>query len=265
MAVVKRFAALWDVSSIAFHALAALLLFAAFLPNAGAIQALELSGVLSLVDRPDSFSVDFSELDTPRCEIGLGLDTVNDPDMIFILIRAQSPALFLLRTPMTPSTDSMTISVDRFSGSSSMPAYAVNTDSLRRIFLPVAASVNPECIQSGQCDTAGGGFFVKTSESGVAFFRPYGSYVGGYDRYHLFWAYSSDGTFGGTTGIARTPEQPRATAAISMRGNGYALYDLQGRRAVLADKMPPRNRLVIMEDRGTGRMMVRFGIRQRVN
>jgi hypothetical protein len=241
MAVVKRFAALWDVSSIAFHALAALLLFAAFLPNAGAIQALELSGVLSLVDRPDSFSVDFSELDTPRCEIGLGLDTVNDPDMIFILIRAQSPALFLLRTPMTPSTDSMTISVDRFSGSSSMPAYAVNTDSLRRIFLPVAASVNPECIQSGQCDTAG------------------------YDRYHLFWAYSSDGTFGGTTGIARTPEQPRATAAISMRGNGYALYDLQGRRAVLADKMPPRNRLVIMEDRGTGRMMVRFGIRQRVN
>jgi hypothetical protein len=263
MIIFKRIVALSYVASRTIYAIASLLLCAVFLPNAGTIQALELSGVLSLVDaRPDTFRIDFSKLDTPVCEIGFNRDTIDSPDIIFILLRAQSPALFLLRAPFTPSSDSMTINVDRFSGSSFMPAYAVNVDSLRRTFLPIAASVNPECIQSGQCDTAGGGFFVKTSERGVAFVRPYGSYVGGYDRYHFFWAYSSDGTFGGNTEIVRNPAQPRFNTAASLRGNGYAIYDLQGRRSGLADKMA-HNQLVIMKNSNTGKVIARIRIEQR--
>ena len=216
MLIKKRIATLTELS---------ILLCVMALPNAGAIQALELSGVLALIDRPDTCRIDFSRLDTPLCEIGLSPDTVNDPDVLFIRKFGQSPALYLLRAPYAASTDSMTINLDRFSIKT--PS---NIDSLRRLFLPVAASVNPQCIQSGQCDTIGGGFFIKTSEGGVAFFRPSGRYVGGYDRFFFFWAYSSDGTFGKATGITRSPEPPRVRSAASLRGMGSALYDLQGRR-----------------------------------
>jgi hypothetical protein len=232
MFVKKRIAAFLELSIV---------LCVVLLPNAGTIQALELSGILSLVDRPDTCRIDFTKLDTPLCEIGLRPDTVYNPDVLFIRKFGQSPALYLLRAPYTVSTDSMTINLDRFSIKT-----PTNIDSLRRVFLPVAASVNPECIQSGQCDTIGGGFFIKTSEGGVAFFRPSGRYVGGYDRFFFFWAYSSDGTFGGKTGITRRPEQPRAATAASLRGSGYVLYDLQGRRWGLADKKPPCNRPLII-------------------
>lgn len=260
MIIKKRFVVISDFSSTTIPLILSILLFALLFPNAGAIQALELSGVLSLVDRPDTCRIDFSKLDTPQCEIGLRPDTVNNPDILFIRKLGQSPAVYLLRAPYTGSTDGMTINIDRFSGSSSIDA-----DSLRRKFLPIAASVNPQCIQSGQCDTVGGGFFVKTSEGGVAFFRPSGVYIGGFDRFFFFWAYSSDGTFGKATVITRKPEPSPAVPAILSRETGYALYDLQGRQAGLSEKMPPHLRPIIMKNRGAGRMMVRFGIRQRSN
>jgi hypothetical protein len=259
MIIIKRIAALSGFTLRTVPALLSLFLYTAFLPNTGALQALELSGVLSLVDAPpDTCRIDFSKLDTPQCEIGLRPDTVNNPDVLFIRKFGQSPALYLLRAPYTTSTDSMTINLDRFSIKT--PS---NIDSLRQLFLPIAASVNPQCIQSGQCDTIGGGFFIKTSEGGVAFFRPSGRYVGGYDRFFFFWAYSSDGTFGGKTGITRSPERSRAACAASLRGNGYALYDLQGRRWGLADKKPPRNQPVIMNNGIAGQRIVTTRVAQR--
>lgn len=204
-------------------------LIALLITVAGIIEntrAEELYGILTIEDVADSFSINFSQLDTPFSSTGLRPDTMTDPDLILIHQRGVNPAGFVLRAPFTPSITGMTLELRRL-----MEASGYNKlDSLKHAFLPVLQSVNPRCRQSGQCDSAGGGFFVKTSESGVAFWRPAGAYIGGIDRYYLFWAYSSDGSFGGVTGLKREPgEIPSANVGM-IHGEDCALYDLQGRR-----------------------------------
>jgi hypothetical protein len=210
--------------------------------------------MLTIADVADSFRIDFSRLDTPTCAIGMRRDTVNSPDMVLIHTW-KYPVLFLLRTPHTPGLDSLSINTDRFS-ESSMPS---TVDSLRKKFLPIAASVNPECRLSGRCDTTGGGFFVRTSENGVAFWKPIGLYVGGIDRYSLFWAYSSDGSFGTSTETVRKSESFKINTATTLRKTGYVFYDPQGRLISQdanggPDKSLRHHRPIIMINPGTERV-----------
>ena len=230
------------------------LLFSSFHPGTSDLQALELSGLLTIEDVTDSFRVDFTKLDTPTCAIGIRRDTVNGPDMILVHTYGQYPLLFLLRAPYTPNLDSISINADRFFEAPT----SRNVDSLRQKFLPIAASVNPECGQSGQCDTADGGIFVRTSENGVALWRPVGMYVGGIDRYYLFWAYSSDGTFSNGTKTQWKSDETRFIAAVSPVTQNYSLYDLQGKRLgrdaiSITDKFQRKNRLLIVKNDITGK------------
>ena len=243
----------WYQASNIIPGLLLILSITVFLPGTGDVHALELSGILSLEGVIDSIRIDFSELDTPMYAIGFRQEIVSSPDMI--LTRQ-----FLIRAPYTPNLDSTSINTGLFSFSLNY-----NVDSLRRILLPVAASVNPECRQSGQCDTAGGGFFIRTSENGVAFFRQIGMYIGGIDRYYFFWAYSSDGTFGGNTEILQKPEKTGINVAVPLRGSGYTVYDLQGRKSIRDERNNPdkslRNmRLVIMENGKTGESRAVIGV-----
>jgi hypothetical protein len=161
------------------------------------VSAAELCGIVAVQELSDTVHLDFSSLDTPTCAVNTGTDTGSATDLTLIRLRyiSSTPMAFLARAPYTPSLDSHFVDMQPFMEAFGWLASDSALDSLRNLYLPAMQAVNPACRLSGQCDSSGAGFFMRSSEGGVAFWRPVSVYIGGIDRYFLFWAYSSDGTF----------------------------------------------------------------------
>jgi len=202
-------------------------------------QAAELCGIVAVQELSDTAHLDFSVLDTPRCEVSTGPDTNPATDLTLIRLRfvSSTPMAFRARTPFTPSLDSHFVDMQPFIEAFGWLSSDSAVDSLRRLYLPAMRAVNPECRQSGECDSSGAGFFVRTSEGGVAFWRPVSAYMGGIDRYFLFWAYSSDGTFGGQSAVSLPSGALRWTSG-STRPGPKGLWDLDLRGRIAPNKRP---------------------------
>ena len=88
-------------------------------------------------------------------------------------------------------------------------------------------------------------------------------YIGGIDRYFIFWAYSSDGTFGGNTETILKRKEYGKKSNVQPLGNCHYLYDLQGKRLSRSLNGSLKRSLLIMKNGNTGQVRKGIWIKKR--
>jgi hypothetical protein len=195
-------------------------------------------GILTWEILSDSTRIDFSILDTPFCSLMQMAQEQVFPDikLRWIVYSSVSPAFFRIDAPYSASQPIMVDWKTALQGGIMVTAKAL--DSLRLDFLKKVDALDTGCGSTFGCGDSGGGILIRSSERGLAYFKPISRYIGGIDRIYLFFAYTSDGTFDSASSTGTLSGFDKKGISPLRQVGSIGLFDLKGRRVI---EMPGRN------------------------